>query len=779
MKNRSRTICLVFAIFVIFISISNAWAVSADDQIIENEGQEKIIRVVDDKNYPPYSYLDEKGNPTGFNIDLIKAIGQELGYRVEIELLDWPDAVKALETGRADLISGMFVTETRKQDFVFSVKHSVASGDLFSWEENRVESLDDLNGETVVVVENDIMQEYLLQVDSQMNLVKVGSSMEALRLVEQGIYKYAGFLKPSALYLIETNQLKRLTANGQSFAPKEYAIAARKEQTGLIDIVNAGLHSIQATGVYDEIYNRWLGVYQEYGFREFVQDNWFWFHSTFMIFVLLLGSHFFMSWHLKKKESELKDSYQSKLKVEENLWALLHAVPDLILQISKEGKILDYAEKHPWVENLLQHGPLEDQIDQVIAPEHRNEILSRIRQAIHYSNREQYRFEAAFDGFDFYLESRIVRMNEDSALVMVRDMTQMRKDEMRIRYLAEHDSLTSVKNRQYLDLRIQELDTEGQLPISLIMVDINGLKVINDSLGHSKGDETLLALVEILRKYCPADSDICRVAGDEFVILMPGYTYEKTRGLVKQIRHAGVDQNLGLTNRPLSIGWATKENLSMSLRQVLRVAEDFLYKEKILESDGMHGQAVNAIMVSLYEKNRREENHSQRVSVLCYELAKAAKLNEVQQQMIRTLGLLHDIGKIAIPEQILNKPGRLTEDEYQTMKQHSEIGFRILGSMQSMADMAEFVLCHHERWDGHGYPRGLAGEEIPVLSRIITIVDAYDAMTCERSYKRVMTKEEAVEEIQRNLGTQFDPVLGQIFIDHIMQIDAMSAIQDF
>jgi HD-GYP domain-containing protein (c-di-GMP phosphodiesterase class II) len=192
-----------------------------------------------------------------------------------------------------------------------------------------------------------------------------------------------------------------------------------------------------------------------------------------------------------------------------------------------------------------------------------------------------------------------------------------------------------------------------------------------------------------------------------------------------------------------------------------------MYSKKLFESPSMRGKTITAIINTLYKKNKREEQHSHKVSAICKSMGEALGLPEDKIKELKSVGLLHDIGKIAIDENILNKPGKLTDDEWKEIKRQPEIGYRILSTLNDMSEMAEYVLAHHERWNGKGYPKGLKEDEIPFVSRIIAIADVYDAMTSERSYRCALTKEVALEELQKNAGIQFDTELVSVFIEKV------------
>jgi putative nucleotidyltransferase with HDIG domain len=160
--------------------------------------------------------------------------------------------------------------------------------------------------------------------------------------------------------------------------------------------------------------------------------------------------------------------------------------------------------------------------------------------------------------------------------------------------------------------------------------------------------------------------------------------------------------------------------------------------------------------------------HSKRVSEFCEDIAAKMNFNKENVSQIRIAGLMHDIGKIGIDENILNKPQKLSSDEWKEIERHSEIGYRILSSVNEFSEIAEHVLEHHEKWNGKGYPRGLKGEEISLQARIIAVADAFDAMTRDRAYGKALSEEEAINEIRRCSGTQFDPEIAGVFVEKVL-----------
>ena len=340
--------------------------------------------------------------------------------------------------------------------------------------------------------------------------------------------------------------------------------------------------------------------------------------------------------------------------------------------------------------------------------------------------------------------TNILLNGKDVFHILWRDISEQKQMEQELEYLIFHDQLTGLYNRRFFEEELKRLDVERNFPLTIVMADVNGLKLINDSLGHYCGDELLMKVAAVMQKGCRADDIVARLGGDEFVIILPKTDTYKAEQIIKRIEALALLERVASVGLSVSFGYETKENDDTKIQVVLKNAEDHMYKKKLFESPSMRGETINTIISTLHEKNKREEQHSHRVSSICQSMGQAIGLPDEDIKELKTVGLLHDIGKIAIDENILNKPGKLTEDEWDKIKSHPEIGYRILSTVNDMSDMAEFILAHHERWDGKGYPKGLKGEQIPLQSRIIAIADAYDAMTSERSYRNAKSCFQAI-----------------------------------
>lgn len=325
--------------------------------------------------------------------------------------------------------------------------------------------------------------------------------------------------------------------------------------------------------------------------------------------------------------------------------------------------------------------------------------------------------------------------------------------------------MTGLYNRRFFESELKRLDIPRNLPISIIMGDVNGLKLVNDTFGHITGDELLIKVSKALRAGNRADDIIARYGGDEFILILPKTTNQDAQRLVSRLKYMVSIEKSDVVDISVSFGVETKTEESESMQEIIKRTEDDMYQHKVYESSSMRSKTIDMIMKTLFEKNNREMLHSKRVSELCAIIAKKMRLNKDEVKKIRITGLMHDIGKIGINEKILNSSNKLDENEISEIHKHCEIGSRILGASGEFSEISEVVLQHHERWDGKGYPQGLKGEQISLNARIIAIADTYDAMVSDRAYRKAYSVEEAIAEIKCCSGTQFDPHIVKIFID--------------
>lgn len=361
--------------------------------------------------------------------------------------------------------------------------------------------------------------------------------------------------------------------------------------------------------------------------------------------------------------------------------------------------------------------------------------------------------------------------DEDMVMLVLTDITEKLKAEDQVNYLSFHDKLTSLYNRAYIDSIIPQLKSSDSLPLSIIMADMNGLKLTNDVFGHATGDRLLVNLSNIFLN-CTRKSDIvARWGGDEFLILLPGANSdvcERICGRIKKACSETVPDPIGLS---VSLGTATMENPETNISELFNVAENMMYSSKLVESKDIRKKIILNMEKTLHNKCWEDYEHITRVKAASVKLAKflEEEPDSIDESNLSLLASLHDIGKAAIPKEILGKKGPLTDNEWKIMRSHTEIGFRMAQSIEEPI-LAQAILSLREHWNGKGYPYGLKGEQIPLISRIVSIADAFDVMTHDRPYRQKCSREEAVNELKRNSGSQFDPKLVECFIENIGDI---------
>ena len=349
------------------------------------------------------------------------------------------------------------------------------------------------------------------------------------------------------------------------------------------------------------------------------------------------------------------------------------------------------------------------------------------------------------------------------------DITERKSSEDRIHYLSFHDKLTGLYNRAYFEEELKRLDTPRQLPISLILGDVNGLKLINDAFGHEEGDRLLRQIAFILRESCRKEDVVARLGGDEFAVFLPRTSAEAAGEIIPRIKHLCSQRNIGPMQVSIALGAVTKETPSQDMGKILRDAEEKMYQTKLLESKGIRASLYFSLQKVLFEKSCETEEHTIRLNELALRMASSLGLSSTEASNLSLLASWHDIGMVALPEEILRKTGPLTGEEWGRIQKHPEIGYRLAEFSPELVAIAEAILSHHENWDGSGYPLGLKGEKIPLASRILAIVDAFEVMTHGRPYGKTMDRQGALEDLSQKAGSLFDPQLVIVFTNLFSQ----------
>ncbi|WP_353107387.1 HD domain-containing phosphohydrolase [Acetoanaerobium noterae] len=378
----------------------------------------------------------------------------------------------------------------------------------------------------------------------------------------------------------------------------------------------------------------------------------------------------------------------------------------------------------------------------------------------------QFRFKKSSGEF-IWVEASAVHLlwdDKPSILMFLSDITNRRVTEDKLSYICYHDQLTGLFNRRFFEEELKRVDTLRNYPIGIVMIDVNGLKLINDAFGHASGDELIKTVSDLIQKELRSDDIVARIGGDEFSLIMTKVNEPDLISLKSRLEHSTKSRTIQDIPISIAIGYALKHEENIPISQVLNSADVMMYQNKLAQRAALRKEAIEIILHNLEKKYPEEREHAKRTSYICKLLGKQLGFSQTQLLELLTLGYYHDIGKIALQDNILNYKGSLDAHQWDNMKRHPETGYSILSSSNEFAPIADSVLSHHERWDGSGYPKGLRGDEIPFYARILAVAEAYDALTRDQPYRKAVDDEEALEIIKDNAGTQFDPKIVKALI---------------
>lgn len=399
---------------------------------------------------------------------------------------------------------------------------------------------------------------------------------------------------------------------------------------------------------------------------------------------------------------------------------------------------------------------------------------------------QNFAFMRAIDGLQYKYDSNINKGNKNlwfentlsplyddkekivGVLGICRDITDRKQGQKEIEYLSKHDFLTGLHNRHFFGSEVEKINIESNYPLGIVMADLNGLKIFNDVFGHDMGDSALQTVSRVLKSFVGSQDIVARIGGDEFAMVFTRTNKEKMKNIYLQILKEISQKEINGLPISLAIGYEIKNDTLGDIQETMKVAESRMYLLKLTQSMEFRNDAVIKIITLLNNKHSQLKKNSEIVSDLSRKIGEALNLEEDVIKELAQTGLLHNIGKVFISDEILQKPGKLTAEEYQIVKLHSEKGYQILKVADKYSHLADFVLYHHEACNGSGYPRGLKGINIPLVSRIIHIADAYEAMTSDRLYRHKVDSKEAARELLRCSEKEFDLQVVQVFVEKIL-----------
>ncbi|MCY6483017.1 diguanylate cyclase [Clostridium aestuarii] len=724
------------------------------------------IKVVMDDNYPPYVFKDSSGNLQGIIIDQWKLFENRTGIKVEIYATNWDKAQIFMERGTFDVIDTIFFNEKRAKMYNFSKPYAKIEVPIFFNKNiSGINSVETLKSFAVAVKKGDYSVNFLKEkgitdfheYDSYKSMIIAAKNKEAIVFVMD---------KPPALYYMYKMKIENNFKYSDSLYTGEFHRAVRKGNPELLKVIEDGF-SLISNREYKEIDRKWIGTSPIN--PEFIYYMIIMLIAIISITLLLIFWNRMLNKNVKEKTSELTKLIKELSTSENRIRALFKALPDMVFVINLDGIFLDYHSEN--TQDLYVHSNkfIGKSISDIFPDELSDRFIQCITVLFETGKTQVEEYSLDIHGELHHFEARLVQCDADSVMGIVRDITERKKSEAHIYKMSMHDNLTGLNNRNYFEneLKRYQNSTGNLYGFAMVICDLDGLKLVNDTLGHSVGDEYLCTVANILRSCFRKHDVIARIGGDEFGILMNNTSQEEIEkikiNINKNIEH--VNHTNKLVPFSISFGYEMYKEKYKDLGKMFKEADNYMYREKLHHHQSTKSEIVQVLMKMLEARDFITEGHGERLQKLATKLAKSVGMSANEIKDISLLGQFHDIGKVGISDAILFKPGKLNEEEASEMKKHTEIGYRIAQSSPDLMHISDWIFKHHEWWNGQGYPLGLKGEDIPIQCRILSIVDAYDAIINDRPYRKALKKETAIAEIKQCASIQFDPMLVDKFID--------------
>jgi len=443
---------------------------------------------------------------------------------------------------------------------------------------------------------------------------------------------------------------------------------------------------------------------------------------------------------------------------------ILSSVFDVIFLVAHAGQLILYDNELAVFNEIMR-------IEEIVNDEDALDICKLIKAAKKKINVKDIRVRLTNKRFGVdWADIYIARDDKNGAMFLVlKDITEGQRRIERLSEAGEFDPLTGAYYRSRLPELLRKLDKKSNLPMALFMFDVNGMKIVNDIFGYDEGNSLLMKCATILSMAAPHRGVMVRMSGDEFLLMVPKCSFEEREYIADKVLEYTKEETSELITPDISIGIGAKELESQDIETALRKTEEKLITVRNRDSVSFKNSIVKDLLRHLAMKNFETTKHVIRVKGLALMLGESIGLGQDRMKTLSLAADIHDIGKVVIPDEVLGKKGNLTKEDWAQIKRHPVISYSIANALPKYKSTSEAILYHHEFWNGTGYPEGLKGEEIPLLSRILAIVDAFDIMQKTTHYRpRSFSPREALNEIKRCAGSQFDPNLVRYFIKIMM-----------
>ncbi|QZY54914.1 diguanylate cyclase domain-containing protein [Crassaminicella profunda] len=759
MKFKCSHFLLVVILFILMMIPDNTYA-----NVSQPNTDIKEIKVVMDEDFPPYIFKDEKGNLNGFLVDEWNLWNLKTGISVKLDAMNWKQAQERMKEGKYHVIDTIFKNDERSKIYNFSRPYAeIEVCIFFNKNISGIIDINSLKGFKVGIKKADANISLLKQkgIDDYLEFDSYESIIKAAKEKEINAFIMG---KSAALYYMYKYNMQNDFRYTKPQHIGQFYRAIKKEDKKLLKVINNGFLEI-SEAEHEEIYNKWFGF-------QSMDSNYIFYIKIFMtIFSIAAGVLILWSITLKRavkqKTSELTYTIEKLQTSENRIKAIFKALPDLFFIINKKGIFLDYQVNDA---TKLLYPPdkfLGKSVSQIFDEEIGEKLIIALEESIKTGEMQMIEYSLTPGEETYYFEARLIKYDTELALAIIRDITQRKRSDIKIYNMSIKDSITGLYNRNYFEKEMEKRNHQNLLNQGIIICDLDGLKFINDTLGHVIGDEYLKIATNVLKTcFEKEDTTIARIGGDEFGILMKDISekeiVERKAQLKGMLEKINKNKVIPIS---ISLGYTVSTEKDNDLREMFKEADTFMYKEKLHHKQSSKSDLVHILMKMLETRDFVTEGHCDRLQILSEKLAKAIEMTDSQIQDMILFSKFHDIGKIGVSDRILFKPGKLTEEEFEEMKRHTEIGYRIAQSSPDIAHLADWILKHHEWWNRKGYPFGLGEDDIPIQCRILSIVDAYDAMTSDRPYRKALSKEDAINELKRYKGIQFDPDLVDCFLE--------------